>query len=1156
MFFGIVLRGSPARLGDISIQPIISQELPSYQDVLQQSIPTTSVIEQESVTVRTLDGTSVDLFNPSRVFVPQTNVRIPIVLPPLPPAAPRIAEEEVLSLVETDADSGITLDVSGISSFRPEILCVTEFNAIRDQGGNKTQYGSNLELMQNLGGLRRGNYLSLLGLTETEKVTTEFQTIMSQEIETADLIASGLKKLDEIASILNVSANSAFSRFFQSAMYYEADSFSAFANTKILMQMAQDIRSILETSSFNLVPSSIDPNRGAFANDPIRLDKSWKDSFTFSYTGKTLGGALPFQETAFQHFKQSLPGNAADRIRVIVNSLSKELRVSRGLSKRNVQTTLNEFYRGSVQGNPFDNIFGEFGETILEIPKGTNSIGSILYLPREGFVLLPFENKFIESRQTAFVPGPRAFLKFNPGNGMVDLTELRKFTQKATEVVNAASVMCRELLEPDISNDSPAYNLQASRLFQYALANILSGFNELSLIQAASRQGRGQEEQIRTSVEIYASHAILQASARDSQLNFLLMQLLLLVAIKKLDTTSSRLLITELGSVSNLSSVVSNNTNTDIFGEVTQETLDSSIALLARRIESRIKAVSATAPQDQEVVSQTVSNYEDNIAVPGQFIREILTSLAATTANTPIKAVIDLLQQIITFAKTDNVIPFLQNGSTRFNQFGISGLLTTCFELVQSIVDHLFNISFVRNGSDLTISTAPEATLGAVNGIQQAIQENFQEIAIEFTNSAKAEVYRAAQSFSRSYVVQSINLLTAEDAITFRALQILSDLVTNLSAANTRATAFFANPPSAFTSNFGIAKNRVQILGAKATLVANREGISLSDSYKRFQTLLELLKTPTFAAGNRVKIFCIGIPTNFTTKLLEIASANTPNELRGSKQQDIVAIKVYKKSSEDDELIWKPKTFIFDLSIFASGTKSYRNTSGDFANRLRQITLLDASNNFTIEEKDRFLIANDTSRPITFNQRSELFENHVRSDLLELLVNLSSGLQMDELSFLSQRRIVNPASDIMADANATILSKAIEFGMITQQEAQEVSTLTRTISNTSNAKVQEMLCTITANESGVASFLKTNVFNPKKFDRVFCLPVDIDDFELDLGNVTEPRSIIIGQQTLAGQLRRGNDGERIYQNRKNEPNALIFDQFFITIEPVVSGTSQ
>lgn len=1156
MFFGIVLRGSPARLGDISIQPIVSQELPAYQDVLQQSIPTTNVIEQESVIVRTLEGTSVDLFNPSRVFVPQTSVRIPIVLPPLPPAAPRVIEDEVLSLVETDTDSNMSFDVSGISSFRPEILCVTEFNAVRDRGGNKTEHGKNLELMQNLDGLRRGNYLSLLGPTEIEKVTSEFQTIMSQEIEVADLVASGLKKLDEIASILNVSANGAFSRFFQDAMYYGAESFSAFTNTKILMQMAQDLRSILETSTLNLVPSSIDPSRGASANDPVRLDKTWKDSFTFSYASKTLGGALPFQETTFQRFKQSLPGSAADRIRVIVNSLSKELRVSRGLSKRNVQTRLSEFYRGSTQGNPFDNVFGEFGETVLETPKGTNSIGSILYLPRESFVLLPFENKFIESRQTAFVPGPRAFLKLNPADGMVDLTELRKFTQKATEVVNEASVICRELLEPDLSSDSPAYNLQSPKLFEYALTSILSGFNELSLIQAASRQGRGQEEQIRTSVEIYASHAILQASARDPQLNFLLMQLLLLIAIKKLDTTSSRLLITELGSVSNLSSVVSNNTNRDIFGEVTQETVDSSIALLARRIESRIKAVSVTAPADQEITPQTVSNYEDNIAVPGQFIQEILTGLATTTANTPLKTVVDLVQQIITFAKTDNAAPFLQNGSTRFNQLGISGMLATCLELVQATVDHLFDISFVRNGSDLTISTAPEATLGSVNGIRQVVQENFQEGTVELTNSAKAEIYRTAQSFSRSYVTQTINLLTAEDATVFRALQILSELVANLNTANVRATAFFTNPPPAFTSNSSIAKNRVQILGAKAVLVANREGISLTDSYKRFQTLLELLKTPDFDAGNRVKIFCVGIPTNFTAKLLEIASASAPSELRGNKQQDVVAVKVYKRSSEDDELIWKPKTFVFDMSVFPAGTKSYRNVSGDFGNRLRQVTLLDASNNFTIEEKDRFLIANDVSRPIAFSQRSQLFENHVRSDLLQMLVNLSSGLRIDEFSFLSQKRTVSPASDIMADANATLLSRAVEYGMITQQEAEEVSALGRTISNTSNGKVQEMLCTIAANEAGLANFLKTNAFNPKKFDRVFCFSVDIDDFELDLGNVTEPRSIIIGQQTLAGQLRRGNDGERIYQNRKNEPNALIFDQFFVTVEPVVSGTSQ
>jgi hypothetical protein len=289
---------------------------------------------------------------------------------------------------------------------------------------------------------------------------------------------------------------------------------------------------------------------------------------------------------------------------------------------------------------------------------------------------------------------------------------------------------------------------------------------------------------------------------------------------------------------------------------------------------------------------------------------------------------------------------------------------------------------------------------------------------------------------------------------------------------------------------------------------------------------------------------------------LEIANASTPNELRGSKQQDVVAIKVYKKSSEDDELVWKPKTFIFDMSIFPCGEKAYRNASGDFSNRLQQVTVLDASNNFAIEEKDRFLVSNDTTRPLSFAQRVQVFENHVKSDLLQLLIQLSSGLQIDEFSLLSQKRVTNPASNIMADANAILLSKAVEFGMLTQEEAEEVSSLTRTLAMTSNERVQEMLCTISANETGLANFLKTNAFNPKKFDRVFCFPVDIDDFELDLTNVTEPRSIIISQQTLTEQLRRSSDGEQIYQNRKNEPNALIFDQFFVTVEPIVSGTTQ
>jgi hypothetical protein len=1149
MFFGIVLRGTPARLGEISTQPIVSQELPSYQDVLQQTVPTTGPLQQESNVVRSIEGNSVELFNPSRIFVPQTSIRIPIVLPPLPPSPPRVVSEETLNLTEIEADGEVSVNLSGLSPFRPEIVSVTEYHPTLDAGGRITTHGKNLDLMQNLEGLRRGNFLSLIGSATIAKVAEEFQAVVSEQLAETEVLASGLKRLDQIEGVLDVSSNTSFSRFFQEAMYYGANSFSVFSNTKILMQMAQDLRSILETSTLNLVPSSIDPSRGEFANDSIRLDKTWRDSFTFTFTSQLLSGTLPFQETIFQRFKQSLPGNSADRIRVIANCISKELKVSRGLSKRSVQTRLGEYYRGSTEGNPFDNIFGEFGESILEAPRGTNSIGSILYLPRETFVLLPFEKKFVESRQTAFVPGSRAFLNFDSATRVIDLAELRGFTQKASEVVGEASTMCRELLEPDVSTDSSAYLFQGSQLFRRALSSILSSFNDLSLIQAASRQGRGQEEQTRTSVEIYTSLAILHASARDQHLNFLLFQLLVLVAISKLDTVTSRLLTTELGSVSNLASIVTSNSDSSIFGEVTPETTNSAIQLLARRIESRIKQVTPGAPGGQEIRPTTSSNYQDNIAVPNQFIAEILSGLVSTTINTPLKATVDLLQQLIVAGNTGDLQPFLANGSTRFNQIAISGMLMLCFELFQTMIDHLFDISFYKEGPNLTISTFPENTLGADAGARIALQGSNPDFS-QFSNDQRRIEYQSARNFSRGFCTQTIALLDAEDSVVFRAMEILTNLVSNLNTAKNNAVIFFSDPPTTFVRNSQIAKNRVQILGSKALLTGYQTGISLSEWYSKFYTMKEMLKTPMFAAGNRIKLFSIGIPENFTAKLASVVSSDSPRSLRERQQEDVVVVKVYKRSSEDDELVWKPKSFLFDLSVFPGGAGAYRTTTGDFTNRLRQITVLDGSNNFQVVEKDKLLMVNDASRALTSEQQNELFLNHVRSDLLQLYIQLASGLDLSEFSFQTQLRQRVSTTEVLAQTLSDMLDNAVDKEIVTRQEVEAVRELMQTLSTVSGDKVQELFSTIAASEVGITDFLRTDCFNARKFDRVFCLPVDIDDFELDLGDVSTPRSVIIAQQTLTGQLRRGGDGERIYQNRKNEPNALIFDQFFVTVEPV------
>jgi hypothetical protein len=101
-----------------------------------------------------------------------------------------------------------------------------------------------------------------------------------------------------------------------------------------------------------------------------------------------------------------LPNASQDLFIFVLNLLSKELRVSKGLGKYNLPEA--SFFGFGNQGNPFDNVIGGIPSDIFVSPIGSNSLSTLLYLrtSTQNAVVLPFESRQVAGDgETVFVPG-------------------------------------------------------------------------------------------------------------------------------------------------------------------------------------------------------------------------------------------------------------------------------------------------------------------------------------------------------------------------------------------------------------------------------------------------------------------------------------------------------------------------------------------------------------------------------------------------------------------------------------------------------------------------------------------------------------------------------------------------------------------------------
>jgi hypothetical protein len=322
-------------------------------------------------------------------------------------------------------------------------------------------------------------------------------------------------------------------------------------------------------------------------------------------------------------------------------------------------------------------------------------------------------------------------------------------------------------------------------------------------------------------------------------------------------------------------------------------------------------------------------------------------------------------------------------------------------------------------------------------------------------------------------------------------------------------------------------------------------------------TMFSLLRLPAYRHRNqadfKIKLLTVGIPAGFSKNLSDRISRTAINETNfNDKQFDVVSINVYKRDARFDDLVFKPKKFIFDLSLFP--VKNFLPAS-----------LLDASVNFNTVVRDAILrdyeslknkknvTLSDIRSNIKYNflsplQKFEMVRNHVQSSLLELYFRLIAGIRMNEETFSGTTFTKFDTQD------EKVLNLIISFLKNVRGKDIPNQPISQLLSNPNlDQETKDTLRLLSyGNIIFQPEFIKRRILEPKLFDRVFHVPVGIDDFEIDVETTLSTES---GKNTYSKNSVQNMiydvDGKKYLQPRNR--NDIIFEDYFVVIETNLSA---
>jgi hypothetical protein len=987
------------------------------------------VVQQGDFSNTSTNNPVVPLPSPPLVLMP-----IPVPLLPLNPirySTDNLTTPELKVVFDVNSEVKFLQDSNnGLSSKRPLIICNTQ-HSLLNQDLFEIYFQIHALKNDDKNRIKENILSSSLGRTFVDLKTTEQNTKenLLRQID-AQLLVND--QLDELKSLLSIKKGvNEFKTFFETKMLFAEGEYSKTVSTKMFGQFLIDFRMACEQNSFKFLKSSGFHRR--FDTPSEAYDKSQKKSSSLESSLKSPtvarnGFNRQEQESFWRLFKGLNPLNS---IAVLINFLSKELRVSKGLSKPVVRRKMTDFFKATnIDGNPFDNIFGDVGKTIFDETVGENSLSTLTQIKttNKKYFILPFEQIQKTYNSNTFIPGSVYFIDSvqQSENTIVSFDNLQNYTQYLLSTIDESTNIINELLI-DNTLDSKELLMKISSSF----LNVL----------------KTNKDNRHITLNPIISLVLMEASKNQN----LKIKLFNFLGLAGLGTAGDD--------------------PKDIFSRaakdngVTDTTGNHNIALEHAADEIETFCYNLLSSNNKTLTDRTQRLQELEEGMIKNCLMSCVTDNTTTT---------NIFKQFLSFARSLDskasiqgnelsYVLFDNTGRTRYNFISSSFLLLTIFEIYCAYLSQYktFEFSHKRNNKiyivlDFNKSNEVISILEASKQITKATTFNLDQHLFEELN------------FEENYLKEAINLL--------------KNIKGTFSLVLDQVQSGFVNRQK--TELFGFDKYQTRL--KKEDLL----NTNLVDK--------ESLKA-LFNTSKTIEFFTIGIPSQLLSNL------RTDNSVDSS----LIKIKVFKKTQQYDDVVFKPQTFIFDMDLFS---RDNNNLYSFFAKRT-----------FAREQIKNI---NRYSTYLQTEEIDQMVNNHLNSKQINDFVELMTGVVLNENSF-------GDKTFLSTNDNEQFIKN---YFHLIQKPLPQLTNMN--IYDWLNEKTNNLSLTLIKNEVDLTLNLFSrfeNLTTKKIFDRLFTIPVNLNSFEIDITKTNENE---FGKKMLP-----------FYKsNERKFENDFIFDDYFVTVE--------
>ncbi len=1233
----IIFKSNAVSFGNISTQPVVAAATPtvSFLDAEGKSTKT-SVNLKSNIDVFALDKSSK--FESNYHSIQQSYIH------------KLLANYDPVALTHPFPKFKPYEDLTGLTTTRPEIVMTMTFKPLfadekredvvgRESGQFKTltnegelidaqiqminlKYEAFVKLISSMKENKDASALLVDGedqfLAHLDKVTSQVNFLRSVVITLENLkqflnLRNNRTKVDYVRLVYNYfksytdglvgeiiasfEASTGFFKILGECGFTEANA-NNFSNTKTYLQSLYELKKLLVCASDEM--TGLDGSQKLKDTDPtsmtktkiIDINRDLSNITDVSPTdlaqakSATITGLAAKVTAAFNQINSIKAATSDDRIALLYHIISKEYSYSYAFADDSfVRFSEQTFgYRTSKAGNTrmFDSFIGQPGNRIIDnvYSLSPNAAMSVAQQSKGDFIVLTFETDYIDYDASIFSPGSVFYvdeaLKISTtGLDLKNPNEIRIIADSQTKIQSTLYKYLIPRLQSSFNNDT-AYGEKVSNsksLFETVMNTFLDpSTKELKAVFANSNLG-----------------ILFDKATTDSYLKALLF-LYFYVRSHGLEGDNA-------------------------FQQSAWAVVEFITDEITKRLKTNTSAGSTTILRSigggngvsTKVAASIITELKDKSEFTNQF-----------------SAQLGVIYDTFVSSKC------IDDGVTRYSGMSTSTLIMAIFEMMFSTFSRLNEKKAVSFASSIAAFTAPLATRGAdvfhFSNLTSytLVRKSFFEIIsnkLKFENdlvikiilthlnmfdSLQNAMRNGIASLQRADNIKSLNdilkVVGSNDQLSLLMNEPQINLVKNAiddinSKYNARAR-----------QNY---KKDISRLDVAATYMkTSQNDLVLFDDFlvpgDVKQTLYEYFSNEQFSLnkGFNSRILTVGVPQGFQRYLKEkIALSNVTQQTLNDKEGDIIKVSVYKVDIRYQNIVFKPQTFLFELSRFVSKDYSsylpVKNGASEKAISdsipMRDYSIISDSNQQSGMTFGNIspLYQSSEYNFLTVKQKDELMANHIRSHMLELYMKLLSGFSVNELDFLIDESDSKIGTMSQIIVNKLIDESAPKIAPVTPAPGTTVSVNTKNLAQFAIASTGDRATTASndafiglavapvkseENQKKVivdAIKMKTlysdtlqeakRLMKPKMFDRIFNLFVDPDDFDIDhqetiktdsgkdmleslfsAGKVIEPLEQSIVRSTQTNMMTR----LKLLDKNPKE-NDAVFEKYFVTLETVM-----